>query len=172
MDKFVVGVKVRVTDETSPIYDSVYRIIDVEEDRVKVFSSGEFLYLSKDRIEPLDYTGMPTILVDLDGTLAEYNGYHGPDHIGDPIEEVVSIVRDILDKDEFDVFIFTERANDPEAIPHVKKWCEAHFGRELPITARKDRRTVLIIDDRSMRVSQDNGICPFCLTEWGTVIGR
>ncbi len=36
--------------------------------------------------------------VDLDGTLAHYTGWKGPEHIGEPIEEMAERVREWLSK--------------------------------------------------------------------------
>lgn len=50
-----------------------------------------------------------TVAVDLDGVLAEYDGWEGLDDIGDPIEGA----REFLDvlRSEFDVVVYTTRLN-------------------------------------------------------------
>ena len=74
------------------------------------------------------------IAVDLDGTLAEYGGWKGPDHIGEPVPAMAFRVRQWL-ADGRDVRIFTARAGVPEQVPPIQAWCERHFGRALPVTA-------------------------------------
>ena len=48
--------------------------------------------------------------VDLDGTLAEYDGWVGPQHIGKPVPLMVDRVKRMLDYGE-DVRIFTARVH-------------------------------------------------------------
>ena len=74
----------------------------------------------------------PTICVDLDGTLAEHDGWKGVDHFGKPLPGAVEFTRALS---EFaDVVIFTARCNaemrKPER-PHlyvgrVKEWLDKH----------------------------------------------
>lgn len=45
--------------------------------------------------------------VDLDGTLAEYTGWHGPGHIGPPIPKMLDRVKNWL-AEGVDVRIFTK----------------------------------------------------------------
>lgn len=99
---------------------------------------------------------MSQILVDLDGTLAEYGGWRGPDHIGEPIPAMAFRVRKWL-SDGHDVRIFTARATVPEQIPAVEAWCERHFGIRLKVTASKDFSTTEIWDDRAVRVRPNKG---------------
>jgi hypothetical protein len=98
--------------------------------------------------------------VDLDGTLAQYDGWRGPDHIGDPVPEMLFRVRKWL-ADGVQVRIFTARANIAEQVPPIEAWCEQHFGIRLPITATKDFGMVELWDDRAVRVQANRG-CPCC----------
>jgi len=96
------------------------------------------------------------IAVDMDGTLAVYNGWKGPDDIGEPIYLMVNRVRLWLSEGK-DVRIFTARANIPEQIPPVQWWCLKHFGRVLPITATKDFQMIEQWDDRAIQVVMNIG---------------
>jgi len=96
------------------------------------------------------------ILVDLDGTLAVYGGWRGPEHIGDPVPAMAFRVRKWIAEGK-DVRIFTARATVPEQIPFVERWCERHFGIKLPVTASKDFSTSQIWDDRCVRVKANIG---------------
>lgn len=103
----------------------------------------------------------PWIGIDLDGTLAEakHNG-----EIGDPISSMVALVQNILDGGEFDVKIFTARADHDDGKEEVKAWLEKHKLPDLPVTCRKDRNTVLILDNIAARVKHNKGeICGECL---------
>lgn len=104
--------------------------------------------------------------VDLDGTLAEYDGWKGADHIGAPVDRMVRRVRSWLEEGR-DVRIFTARAyvgeaDDPGPSEHVKEviraWCVEHVGVELPITFQKDYGMVELWDDRAVQVIPNTGL--------------
>jgi hypothetical protein len=94
--------------------------------------------------------------VDLDGTLAEYGGWKGPDHIGEPIAAMAFRVRQWI-ADGREVRIFTARASVPEQIGPVQEWCLKHFGVALPVTNIKDFAMVELWDDRAVRVKANEG---------------
>lgn len=98
--------------------------------------------------------------VDLDGTLAQYNGWLGPDHIGDPIPKMVQRVTAWLAKG-IEVRIFTARASVPEQIPSVHAWSLKHIGIVLPVTNVKDYGMIELWDDRAIRVIPNTG-CRCC----------
>lgn len=99
---------------------------------------------------------MGWIGVDLDGTLAEYHGYCGPEHIGKPVPAMAERVMDWL-KNGKDVRIFTARAGDPVSERYIKEWCIDHFGRVLPITATKTYSMIELWDDRAIQVVPNTG---------------
>lgn len=99
---------------------------------------------------------MGYILVDLDGTLAEYGGWQGPDSIGKPIPLMLGRVKDWL-KNGIDVRIFTARAYIPEQIPPVQAWCEKHLGVILLVTNVKDFGMSELWDDRAIQVIPNTG---------------
>lgn len=94
--------------------------------------------------------------VDLDGTLAEYDGWKGPYHIGEPVPAMAFRVRKWL-ADGRDVRIFTARAGVPEQVPPIQAWCERHFGTVLPVTATKDFAMTELWDDRAVQVEPNTG---------------
>lgn len=101
------------------------------------------------------------IAVDLDGTLAKYNGWQGESHIGDPIPEMVARVQNWV-SEGVDVRIFTARAwkgqpNLDECIKTIQIWCEKHLGYILPITAEKDYGMIELWDDRCVQVIPNTG---------------
>lgn len=90
---------------------------------------------------------MGWIGVDLDGTLAEYGGWKGPDSIGKPIPAMLDRVLDWCNAGQ-EVRIFTARATVPEQIAPVEAWCQKHLGRVLKVTNVKDFGMIELWDDR------------------------
>lgn len=96
--------------------------------------------------------------VDLDGTLAHYDGWKGEDHIGEPIPLMIDRVKAWLDAGH-DVRIFTARVADSETAEHyIKEWCFTHLGKILPVTCKKDLQMVELWDDRCVRVIRNTGV--------------
>lgn len=94
--------------------------------------------------------------VDLDGTLAEYHGWAGPEHIGKPILPMIRRIQNWLQQG-FEVRIFTARASVPEMIPAIESWCIMHIGVKLPVTNVKDFAMLELWDDRAVRVRPNTG---------------
>lgn len=101
--------------------------------------------------------------VDLDGTLAKYDGWRGPEHIGEPVPRMVLRVRRWLVSGR-DVRIFTARvgpqcstADALKIRAAVDAWCIEHLGERLPITATKDFAMVELWDDRCVQVVPNTG---------------
>jgi hypothetical protein len=102
--------------------------------------------------------------VDLDGTLAHYDGWKGIDHVGEPIPRMAERVCQWLLRDE-QVRIFTARVcpnQDGRVLEVVRywidKWCLEHFGRTLPVTNEKDFGMIDLWDDRCVQVIPNTGI--------------
>ncbi len=96
--------------------------------------------------------------VDLDGTLAVYDQWRGPDHIGDPVPLMVERVRNWIAND-YKVKIFTARASDPKQIPPVKAWLKRHHLPDLEVTCSKDFAMAELWDDRCVTVRKNTGEC-------------
>lgn len=97
--------------------------------------------------------------VDLDGTLAEYGGWRGPDHIGAPIAVMVARVKQWLSEGRT-VQIFTARVCLDEgnvARTAIEEWCERHIGEILPVTCTKDYGMIELWDDRAVQVEINTG---------------
>lgn len=97
--------------------------------------------------------------VDLDGTLAHYDGYKGPEHIGKPVAAMTDRVKEWL-KAGKDVRIFTARvANDPQglALKAIEDWSENNLGKKLPVTNVKDEKMEQLWDDRAVQVGRNTG---------------
>lgn len=100
--------------------------------------------------------GKGWIGVDLDGTLATYDGFVSSTHIGEPVLVMATRVRGWVARGK-DVRIFTARCDTPEALPIIEAWCEKHLGVVLPITNIKDRHCYEIWDDRAVSVERNTG---------------
>lgn len=99
---------------------------------------------------------------DLDGTLAEYAGWKGDDHIGEPVKPMVDLVRRQLALG-MEVRVFTARVSSMNphreaAVKAIGDWTEKHIGRRLPVTAEKDFGMVVLYDDRAVQVTPNKGI--------------
>lgn len=105
----------------------------------------------------------PWIGVDLDATLARYDGFKGETIIGEPIPLMVNRVKRWLEEDK-EVRIFTARVapyenRDLEAVrTAIHDWCEVHIGQKLAVTCIKDHGMVAFYDDRAHRVEANTGI--------------
>lgn len=101
--------------------------------------------------------------VDLDRTLAFYDHWRGPTHIGEPIQPMVDRVKEWLAQGKH-IKIFTARVADPD--PHavaeitraIQEWCEEHIGERLEVTNVKDWFMVELWDDRAVGVYPNAGI--------------
>jgi len=116
--------------------------------------------------------------VDLDGTLAHYEGWRGPEHIGAPIPEMIQRVKAWVAAGH-EVRIFTARVwpytnvvrpGEPMAVQSgllhetaflaacaIGQWCVDHIGFALPLTCVKDYGMVELWDDRAVRVVANTG---------------
>ena len=93
---------------------------------------------------------------DLDGTLAHYDRWRGPNHIGAPIPEMIDLIKAYIEAN-VEVHIFTARACDPIQVPVVERFCERHIGRVLQVTNVKDFGMRLLYDDRAIQIVPNTG---------------
>ena len=111
--------------------------------------------------------------VDLDGTLAQYDGWKGPTHIGGPVPVMLERVLAWMKAGE-EVRIVTARVfpgkEDAEVCRKaIAAWLEEHVYAKLPepeagktwwipVTHEKDHRMVELWDDRCVQVIPNTGI--------------
>lgn len=108
---------------------------------------------------------IPYIAVDLDGTLAHYDGWKDSLHIGEPIAPMVDKVKKWLEEGT-KVKIMTARITpvnghpfDKEAtVKAIEIWCETHIGQKLEVTNQKDYYMLQLWDDRCVQVISNEGI--------------
>ncbi len=100
--------------------------------------------------------------VDLDGTLAHYDGWRGETHIGPPIPAMVERVKTWLAEGR-EVRIFTARISDPRPginraiVDAICAWCREHVGAALLVTNVKDFEMIALWDDRAVQVVRNTG---------------
>lgn len=100
--------------------------------------------------------------VDLDGTLAHYDGWVSDGKIGLPIPAMAERVRKWL-SEGVDVRIFTARVGSKTEgeskyeSDRIHAWTQEHFGVRLPVTATKDFAMVELWDDRCVQVESNTG---------------
>jgi hypothetical protein len=101
---------------------------------------------------------MGWIGVDLDGTLAYYDGWRGDFHIGAPVPAMLARVKVWISENK-QVRIFTARAStdNPKVIEAIEEWCLLHLGQVLPVTNQKDYQMIELWDDRCVPVEANTG---------------
>ncbi|MEO0794522.1 MAG: hypothetical protein AAFX93_05155 [Verrucomicrobiota bacterium] len=100
---------------------------------------------------PKEIDPTPWIGVDLDGTLAKFSSWHGINHIGKPIPDMMKRVRRWRTEGR-KVKIFTARAAHEEYLPPIRKWLKKHKLEDMEITNELDPYVVEIWDDRAIQV--------------------
>lgn len=104
--------------------------------------------------------------IDLDGTLAYYDKWRGPEHIGEPIKPMVDYVKTLIAAG-IEVKIITARAATERILEDedlynkmmigIRQWCYKHIGKRLEVTAEKDFGMVFLVDDRAVTVEKNTG---------------
>lgn len=108
--------------------------------------------------------GKMHIACDLDRTLAYYDGWRGPLHIGHPIPAMVRCIQEHLKKGEH-VTIFSARIHDDEKtgvtseqiIKAIGDWTEVNIGKRLNATNVKLHTFDRIYDDIAVQVVPNTG---------------
>ncbi|MBO6031810.1 MAG: hypothetical protein J6Q22_10180 [Prevotella sp.] len=101
---------------------------------------------------------------DLDGTLAEYDGWKGIEHIGKPIKPMCDLIKKLHSEGKL-VKILTARvaprkdgADATLARQYIRKWCVENLGFVPEITHEKDSLMEKLYDDRVVQVIPNTGI--------------
>lgn len=105
--------------------------------------------------------------VDLDGTLAQYDGWKGPQHIGEPVPLMVGRVKGWIEAGR-EVRILTARVSHDGTCNRmndaflanvaIRQWCLAHIGQYLIVTNEKDYGMIELYDDRCVQVEENTGV--------------
>lgn len=99
--------------------------------------------------------------VDFDGTLVEYDGWKGVNHVGKPIPAMVERVKRWRARG-VEVRIFTARVGGTfeeaaAALGPILAFSREQFGEELAVTNEKDYGMVELWDDRCVQVEPNTG---------------
>ncbi len=104
--------------------------------------------------------------VDLDGTLARYDGFVAIDHIGEPVPRMLERVLRWLKKGDQVAIVTARVAPGPStrdadeiavARAAIEGWCLLHLGKVIPVTNEKDYGMYEIWDDRAVQVIPNTG---------------
>ena len=100
--------------------------------------------------------------VDLDGTLAFYDGWKGIDHIGEPIPMMLNRVKGWIAEGKL-VKIMTARVarktgEADRARSYIQAWTEKHGLGRLDDTNEKDMGRIALYDDRAFQVIENTGV--------------
>ena len=104
--------------------------------------------------------------VDLDGTLAHYDGWKGAEHIGEPVPKMLDRVKAWIAEGR-EVRIFTARVYEDGSVArdlevrdvraNIAVWCMKHLGKILVVTCEKDFAMVELWDDRAVQIIPNTG---------------
>ena len=111
--------------------------------------------------------------VDLDATLAHYDGWQGEGVIGEPVPRMLARIKEHLAAGE-EVRILTARVWWDRDLPAgmvrnaevgrvcletraIETWCVRHLGRRLRVTCEKDHAMRFCYDDRCRQVVANSG---------------
>ena len=102
------------------------------------------------------------LAVDLDGTLAYYDGWKvdiitGKPLIGHPIKGIVEQVRD-RHEDGWKIAIFTARADNNESVVDIVDWCKKYGIPCDMVTNIKSKKFKEFWDDRAYHVPRNSGV--------------
>jgi len=120
---------------------------EIEEDEPELPAEGEHGF---------DAAQKGYIAFDLDGTLAEEDGWKGISYIGKPIEKTVKLVKEWQDKG-YECIIFSARASNEKAISYIKKWVDDNDLGIKIITNKKLPNILIFYDNRNVSVKENVG---------------
>jgi hypothetical protein len=100
--------------------------------------------------------------VDLDGTLAEYDRWRGPEHIGEPIAPMLKRVQEWMLEGRT-VKLFTARVSGTPkdaavALEFIRRWLNQHGLGAIDVTNVKDYGMIELWDDRAVQVIPNTGL--------------
>jgi len=162
-EDFIKGQSVLVLDKDNPYFNITGKVISKEKstNMIRVQFDKSIQSIEPHNLKNLEYQES-WIGVDLDGTLAHYDGWKGFEHIGDPIPATVDLINKLISEGT-KVKIFTARAIDPGAIPTILDWIKVHNLPDMEVTNIKDLGMIALIDDRAIRININSGeLCKEC----------
>ena len=160
LEKIEQSINLISQEDLNIIYDELYDYMDNL--NYKRLSLDDILYqfaqlMGYDSIISCLGTIRKSIGVDLDGTLAKYDGWKGISWIGEPIQPIVDAALN-KEKEGYEIIILTARAGDSRSIPIIKNWLRNHNLPDWRITDRKDSSMKEIWDDLAKTVKLNQGV--------------
>ena len=55
---------------------------------------------------------IPSLVFDVDGVIFQYDGWHGIDHYGKPLQDNIDLVNKLYDSDKYQICIWSSRTNE------------------------------------------------------------
>lgn len=99
----------------------------------------------------------------LDGVIAEYDIWHGGEHIGAPIPPMIDTMKSYIQQG-IPVKIVTPRVSSkiPEEtklkiVRAINDWCLLHIGQTIELTAETDLLMLLLYYDRAFQIETNTG---------------
>lgn len=159
LDKIESSINLISQEDLNIIYDELSEYMD--HFNYKKLSLDDILYMFSqlmgyDSIISCLGSIKKSIGLDLDGTIAEYNGWKGISYIGNPIQPIIDAALE-KEKEGYEIIILTARAADPRSIPIIKNWLRNHNLPNWRITDRKDSSMKEIWDDLAKTVKFNEG---------------
>lgn len=113
-------------------------------------------------MDKIEHQSKIVVACDLDGTLAEYDGWKGDDHIGKVVPSIKAAIENVYNQGG-EVWIFTARLSDDEehrtkAYLAIEKWLLANDVRYSGITNIKHKFFTHFWDDRAIQVLKNEGV--------------
>jgi hypothetical protein len=92
--------------------------------------------------------------VDLDKTIARYDGWVSRDHIGEPLPGAREFLQTLVDQGWY-IIIFSARAEEAQDCEVIKKWVRDWFpfipeSQQVEVTNVKLREFECFVDDRAI----------------------
>jgi hypothetical protein len=132
-----------------------FDLLQIWDDRAVQVKTNSAELLTPKRYVPLNVAA-GWIGVELDGTLAHFDEWKGPEHIGEPIPVMLQRVKQWL-MAGIQVKLFTARAIDPDCIISIRDWLKRHGLDAMDITHQKDFSMAQFWDDRAIHVISNSG---------------
>lgn len=130
---------------------------------MEVKETEQFIFEKKLRENQNKIPGkyIPWVGFDLDGTLARQDKWEGIEVIGEPIQEVVALLKEEIERGReqgYKVKIFTARAYHWNASYYIRFWLKKNkLPDDLEITNVKDMGCRYIYDDKSIQMQKNTG---------------
>ena len=103
---------------------------------------------------------------DLDGTIAQYTGYKGWQHIGEPIPSMINFIKKLRSMGIPCKILTSRAAAESRAVDGltfeqveqvVQDWTEKYIGERLPVVSEKGCSMIVLFDDSVVQINKNTG---------------